>query len=125
LRWIQGWEQRTRTGLALDLVIDVDGFVAGEVGLASFDATRRAAMMGYWLAPAERGAGLAGHAAAAVTEWFLSPDGCAGNALVAICHVDNQSAHRVAERAGLSLLGPDPQSRHAIVFARQTKKRRK
>ncbi len=116
-RWIAGWQRRSDTGVALDVVIDVDGKVAGEVGLASFVAQRRAATVGYWTAPWARGQGLASQATHAVARWFLAPGGCAGSALLATCHVENQPAHRVATRAGFVKLGASPSDPQTVVFA--------
>jgi RimJ/RimL family protein N-acetyltransferase len=77
-RWIAGEPGRRRRRLALDLVVATHGGgerdVLGEVGLAHFDADRRAEV-GFWLAPEARGRGVATAAVRLVTAWALAPAG--------------------------------------------------
>ncbi len=70
-RWITGEEDRRARGLALDLVIEVDGEVVGEVGLADIDPEPGTAEIGWWVAPSHRGNGLASEAANLVAEWAV------------------------------------------------------
>ncbi len=123
-RWISGWHQRLRSGLALDLVIESRSALAprsmagevsmvgeigivgevglvGEVGISGLEIDRGRAAIGYWLLPAGRSRGLAAGAVTALTNWVFArhgPDPI--GYLDAVCHVDNVAAHRVAERAG-------------------------
>jgi RimJ/RimL family protein N-acetyltransferase len=76
-RWVQGEGLRRRRGLALDLVVAPEAdeaAVLGEVGLAHFDADRRAEV-GFWLAPEARGRGIATAAVRLVTAWALASAG--------------------------------------------------
>ncbi len=102
-QWIAGCDNRRAQGLALDLVIDVDGEVAGEIGLSSFEARRRAALVGYWIAKNHRGGGLAAKALGAVTSWFHAELG--GGALLAQCDQENLASQVTAQRAGFTKLG--------------------
>jgi RimJ/RimL family protein N-acetyltransferase len=95
-RWIAGWEERGRRGIALDLVVSpIDGDeVLGEVG---FVRDGRLARCGWWVASAHRGRGVATAAvtqlAARARELGLEP----------VAEVDpaNEASRRIAERAGL------------------------
>lgn len=71
--WIDGIEERWERRLALDLVIDVDGDVAGEVGLTNFTADPARAELGVWVAAAHRRRGVAHRAVDTVTHWALAP----------------------------------------------------
>lgn len=101
--WIAGEVDRREKSLALDLAIDVDGTVAGEVGLWAFDAERRAAQVGYWIAGPFRGRRLGATALKLTTSWFVEVAGA--EVIVASCHPENRSSHRTAELAGYSLIG--------------------
>lgn len=83
--WISRYEQRALDGLALDLAIaPVDGPVVGEVGVAEFSPVRRAAILGYWIAPEARGRGLATAAVATFCDWAFSQNGLIKGGLAAI-----------------------------------------
>jgi RimJ/RimL family protein N-acetyltransferase len=69
-RWIAGEPERRARRLALDFVIG-GREVQGEVGLTRFDAKGRAEL-GFWLAPAARGRGLATAAVTEVTRGALT-----------------------------------------------------
>ena len=112
-KWIEGAEQRRHAGLALDLVVDVDGEVAGEVGFSSFDSNRRAALVGYWIAEGHQGCGLASRAVARACASFVKSTGAA--AIVAECDAENLASHRTAINAGFALLDHD-EARHAYVL---------
>ena len=103
--WIAGERGRRDAAVALDLVIDVDGAVAGEVGFSSFDEQRRACLVGYWLTASTRGRGLAAEAVRAAIDWMRSELGAV--VVLAECDPDNTASHRVAERAGFDLLAAD------------------
>ena len=102
-RWIDGWSERRDRGVALDLVIDVDGAVAGERGWACFEPRRGAALVGYWGGPDHRGQGLAARVGRATTAWFF--EGLSGAALVARWWRRNVASVRTAERAGYVHVG--------------------
>ena len=99
-RWIGGEARRRQRGLALDLVIDVAGTVAGEVGLAAFDPSHRTAEVGWWVAAPHRGRGLATEAVRAVASWATTELDLDG--LVARCQAANAPALGVARSAGFA-----------------------
>jgi RimJ/RimL family protein N-acetyltransferase len=103
-RWIDGDLARRQRGLSLDLVIEVGGAVAGEVGLAAFDPRAGQAEIGWWLVGEHRGQGLATRAVQIVSAWAL--DELCLERLVAACHPDNPASGAVARRAGFR--GPEP-----------------
>ncbi|HVF20460.1 MAG TPA: GNAT family protein [Mycobacteriales bacterium] len=85
-------------------VVDpVDDRLVGNVSLFAIDAEHLTASVGYRVAPAERGRGVATAALAAVAEWALGPRGLAR---VWLQHaVDNTASCTVATRAGFELEG--------------------
>ncbi|MFV2038705.1 MAG: GNAT family N-acetyltransferase [Acidimicrobiales bacterium] len=101
--WIRDAESRRTRAVALDLVIEVGGAVAGEIGFSGFEGSRRAAMLGYWVAAEHRGAGLAARACAAAAPWFLQETD--GSAVLAECDPANVASWRTAEHAGLAHIG--------------------
>ncbi|MEO7429906.1 MAG: GNAT family N-acetyltransferase [Acidimicrobiales bacterium] len=102
-RWIAGEADRRARGLALDLVIEVDGTVAGEIGLAALDPDRRTSEIGWWVGPAHRGRGLAASAARLLADWALSE--LFVDAVLARCHQDNPASGAVARAAGFVRAG--------------------
>lgn len=101
--WIAGESDRRARGLALDLVVSIDGCFAGEVGLAGLDVERRTAEMGWWVTASERGRGLAARAARLMAQWAL--DELCVESLLARCHRDNPASGGVARAAGFTLEG--------------------
>jgi RimJ/RimL family protein N-acetyltransferase len=101
LGWIRGDADRRARGLSLDLVLDVDGAIAGEVGLVEIDVAGRSAEIGWWTAPAHRGRGLATRAAALVAGWAVE-DLCVDTVL-ARCARANPPSGAVARAAGFAL----------------------
>ena len=99
-RWILGDADRRAHGLSLDLVLEVDGRVAGEVGLADIDVAARTADIGWWVAPAHRGDGIAAPA--------CGPGGPVGldelcvDTVLARCAGANPASGRVARSAGFT-----------------------
>jgi RimJ/RimL family protein N-acetyltransferase len=69
-RWIVSEPERRARRLALDFVVG-EREVLGEVGLTRFDPQGRAEL-GFWLAPAARGRGLATAAVTEITRWALT-----------------------------------------------------
>jgi [ribosomal protein S5]-alanine N-acetyltransferase len=68
-RWIAGQDLRRARDLSLDLVIDLGGAVAGEVGLSSLDRVDGTVAMGWWVAAGHRGHGVATTAVVLVAGW--------------------------------------------------------
>jgi len=99
-RWIAGDAHRRDHGLALDLVVDIDGVVVGEVGLAAFDPAARTAEIGWWVAAEQRGRGLATLAARLLAEW--ATDELCVDLVVARCQAANPASSAVARAAGFS-----------------------
>lgn len=63
-RWIAGGPVREATGVSVDRVVEADGVVVGEVGLARLvltagERSRTEWEVGWWVLPAHRGRGLA------------------------------------------------------------------
>ena len=71
--WIAGVEQRWSNRLALDLVIDADGAVAGEVGLRNFTPDPRRAELGVWVGERFRRQGYARRAVDTLVRWAIAP----------------------------------------------------
>lgn len=101
-RWIAGDADRRARGLSLDLVIDADGDVAGEVGLTAIDPVGRTAEIGWWVAPAHRGRHVAARAAGLLAGWAVE-ELCIDTVL-ARCARANPASGGVARAAGFSLL---------------------
>lgn len=99
-RWIAGDAHRRALGLALDLVIDVDGEVAGEVGLAQIDVVAGTTEIGWWVAADRRRRGLAARAARLLASWAVS-ELCV-ESVVARCDAGNPASAAVARAAGFS-----------------------
>ena len=97
-RWITGEADRRARGVALDLVIDVDGQVAGEVGIVDVADAPGTAEIGWWVAPDHRGHGIAAGAARLVASWVV--DELSVAKVVARCHPDNPASAGVARAAG-------------------------
>ncbi len=103
LRWIAGWEERRRRGLALDLVVarvGEPGVVLGEVG-AVF--VTRPPQIGWWLLPAARGQGLATRAVRLFAERLRE---AGGPELTAEVDPANPASVAVATAANLTLRHP-------------------
>jgi RimJ/RimL family protein N-acetyltransferase len=94
-RWIGGWDERRRRGLALDLVVtpaDDDAVVWGEVGVAFVTDPPT---MGWWVRPDARGRGVATAAVRRFVEEFLTAD-----EVVAEVDEANPASVAVARAAG-------------------------
>ncbi len=101
-RWIAGDAARRARWLSLDLVVDLEGVVAGEVGLSSFDREAGTADIGWWTAPAHRGRGVASTAASLLVAWATGDLGL--TTVVARCDADNPASVVVARRSGAMVL---------------------
>jgi RimJ/RimL family protein N-acetyltransferase len=99
VRWIEGWEARARSGVALDLVVSplAGDEVLGEVGFVR-DGT--VARCGWWVVAAHRGQGVASEAVA------LLAARARALGLDPVADVDgaNAASIRVAERAGIAVV---------------------
>ena len=98
VRWIGGWDERRRRGLALDLVVTPAGdetAVLGEVG-ASFLTTPPA--VGWWVLPEARGRGVASRAVRLFVTVIMA--GGRVNELVAEVDPANPASRAVARHAG-------------------------
>jgi RimJ/RimL family protein N-acetyltransferase len=118
-RWICDESQRRDRGLALDLVIGplAGDLVWGEVGLRGFDMAVGRAEIGWWLAPAVRGLGLASAAVGLLAAWAFAPPLGLRQVWARVGRA-NQASGRVAAAAGFRRLGTaggrDIWSREAI-----------
>lgn len=107
-RWICGDARRRSGGTCLDLVIGpVDGArtVLGEVGLRNIDLARRRAEISWWVAAEHRRRGRAVAAVRLLVGWALSAPGGLDQVWARI-DPSNTASARVADRAGLVVLGP-------------------
>jgi RimJ/RimL family protein N-acetyltransferase len=100
-RWIEGDAARRAARLSLDLVVEVEGQVAGEVGLSGFAGAGDPAEIGWWTGPHHRRRGLATTAVRLLAAWAVGPLGLAG--IEARCHPDNPASGAVAHAAGFTL----------------------
>jgi RimJ/RimL family protein N-acetyltransferase len=101
-RWIDGAEKRERNLLSVDRVIEVDGVLAGEVGLSSFDRDRGAALLGYWVAPDFRRQGLASWAVSEFCDWATLEFDL--QAVLVEVAAANPGSRRVVERTGFEVI---------------------
>jgi RimJ/RimL family protein N-acetyltransferase len=96
------WDERSGALFCIaggsDSADSTDSAVLGSIGLVSVDLDLGAAELGYWVAPAARGRGVATMAGQRLIEWAL---GAVGFRVVYL-HVDpaNTPSLRVAERLG-------------------------
>ena len=85
------------------LVDPGDGRLLGGASFYQFDPERASASVGYWLAAAARGRGLATIAVRLITYYAFNDLGV--QRLELTCGPDNTASQRVAERAGFSREG--------------------
>ncbi len=104
--WIAGGPARRAAGVAIDLVVAGmdDDTVRGEVGLVVRDPVRRWAELGFWVAPAFRGTGLATAAVGLVSDWALGPSLGFGQVYARV-HRDNAAAEGVLAACGFERRG--------------------
>ena len=101
--WIMRCGERWSLRLSLDFVIDVDGEVAGEVGLRNFTTDPARAELGVWVAEPHRGRGLGERSVSSVTEWARDELGLAQ--LWCRTAMSNTDAQSLFRRAGWDRLG--------------------
>ena len=93
--YVQGWRDGARAGFAI--VQPGDGAFLGMCGLIRIEWEMGEAEIGYVVAPAARGRGVAGRAIELVSRWAFD----LGLARIeAVIDVENQPSQKVAERAG-------------------------
>lgn len=111
--WIAGLATGRQAGTTLALAITEAGaeMPVGNVNLVRFSTDGRIAALGYWLAPAARGRGLATDAARLLTRWGFD---ALKLALVELAiQPENASSHLVAKRLGATSKGLRRNSHHA------------
>lgn len=112
-RWIAGDAERRRRAIALDLVITVDDLVVGEIGLSQFGVRPHTCAVGFWIAEAARGRGLAAAATRSALTW--ATEAIALHAALATTHIDNLASIATLVRAGfVPLTATDS---HHVVYA--------
>ena len=103
--WIRGYDDGWRTGTRAGFVVrEAEG--SGFLGFASLfrlDQPAGEAEIGYAIAPAARGRGIAGRALRLLTDWGL--DGLGLERLELRIAVTNPASERVATRAGYTREG--------------------
>lgn len=71
-RWIAGADRCRQDGLALDLAVEADGGVVGEVGLGPIQWGHRRASIGFWVDADHRRSGHARRALCLMAAWALA-----------------------------------------------------
>jgi len=99
-RYENGWGDGSCAGFA---VVDPDGAVVGFAAAVQVDLDAAEAELGYVVARAARGRGIATHALRLLTDWSFTALGV--ERLELMISPDNPGSERVAERAGYSFEG--------------------
>ena len=97
--WIGAQQENFDTGKSLNLAITLDAELIGAIGLR-FEPDHARAEVGYWVAAAYRGRGLAGEATAEVTRYALHDAGL--HRVYASHFARNPASGRVLRKAGLA-----------------------
>lgn len=88
------------------MVVAATGAFAGNVSVHNIDPEHRTADLGYRIAAAHRGRGVATAAVDAATSWALDADGGPDLFRIQLLHaVPNEASCRVAAKAGFTLEG--------------------
>jgi RimJ/RimL family protein N-acetyltransferase len=98
---VTGWE--AGAGRSYAVTDATSGELLGTVGLVEYDPAEAVAELGYWVAPAARGQGVAAQASAALARWCFGALGVAR--LQWTAEVGNEASRRAAERAGFTVEG--------------------
>lgn len=103
LDFVENQDRRRETGEALDLAIRdrASGELVGSTGLRVFDFARGSCEIGYWVAPAARGAGIAPRAVRLFSDWALTA--LPIDRVELTTDTPNAASRRVAEKAGFAL----------------------
>jgi RimJ/RimL family protein N-acetyltransferase len=94
-RYVSGWDDGSRAGFA---ILSADGAFLGMVAIVELDLAARQGEIGYLVAPAARGRGVAGRALCLVSAWALGSLGL--ERIELRISSDNEPSLRVAERLG-------------------------
>jgi RimJ/RimL family protein N-acetyltransferase len=94
-RYEDGWADGSRAGFA---IVDGAGDVMGFAAVVQLDLDAREGELGYLVAPAARGRGIAGRAVALLNDWCFETLGLVR--LELRIDIDNGPSERVAERLG-------------------------
>jgi RimJ/RimL family protein N-acetyltransferase len=94
-RYVSGWDDGSRAGFA---ILSQEGEFLGMVAIVELDLAGRQGEIGYMVAPAARGRGVAGRALRLIAEWALGQLGLERVELR--ISSDNGPSLRVAERLG-------------------------
>jgi len=100
-RTAAGWRDGTSAGFVI--ADAADDTVLGSIGVMRFDDTRAVAEVGYWVARAARGHGLATRSVRLASRWALREVGI--SRLELMTRVENVASQGVAERAGFTREG--------------------
>jgi [ribosomal protein S5]-alanine N-acetyltransferase len=108
LAFIQSTREALARGAGATWAIEVDGRAAGTIGLGDIRFTHAAlrvdrAELGYWIAPALRGAGLVTEAAQAVVRCGFETIGL--HKIQVHCFEANAASRRVIEKLGFRMVG--------------------
>lgn len=103
----RGWIARNPTmvehNVSLDLAVEVDGDVVGEVGLVQRGPSSNGEVgveLGWWLLPSVRGRGLATEAVTLFSGFVVAPEGLGVGDAYAVCADGNPASGAVARRSG-------------------------
>jgi RimJ/RimL family protein N-acetyltransferase len=94
-RYVSGWDDGSRAGFA---IVSAEGEFLGLAAIVDLDLAGREGEIGYIVAPAARGRGVAGRALRLISAWALGPLGLERVELR--ISTANQASIRVAERLG-------------------------
>ncbi|MEV0718513.1 GNAT family N-acetyltransferase [Asanoa sp. NPDC050611] len=101
--WIASWPGRWSGESGAGFAVELSGAVVGQISLRRIDLAEGLAEVSYWVLPTARGAGVAGRALGALTDWSF---GSLGLHRIEVCHsTANPASCAVASRAGFALEG--------------------
>lgn len=105
-----GWSRNTEYTWAIREPGEDDGPLLGMVGLhherrSGAPDEEQSAEIGFWIAPAARGKGIASDAARLVVDWGFDPEGLGLAVITWVAYVGNWSSRRVAWNLGFLVEG--------------------
>ena len=102
--WLAGCSAHAESGEAVTLLAeDGDGRLAGSFSLLELARGERYGEIGYWLAPALRGRGIATRSVVLLRDWATGALGL--RTIEILVHSDNEPSRAVARRAGFADTG--------------------